>query len=425
MSITSPKGYEVRRLEGRPGDIRTRGEYLVGVGDSMETTAAMLTKIADGDAQIADSVDKIRKIAGEIDGDLRKAGIRYSGTGEALKTYAAGLTTAQNAIHPIIDDIESAHAAVQTAQGNLADAKSDLKGLENPGLFDEEPTDQQLASAGADVGNANSALTTAKNHLDDLWTTFETAFEAWEKDYDEAVEGVQQAMDSADNNDGGWEILDNVLDIAGWVVIGLGVLALIITGPLGILITVLAIALSAAILVGQIVKVANGRGSWTDVAVAAIGLLSFGAGGLITKLAGKGGPAVATLMRSGRGAVYQSVRATLPRFSMLHPFRSLGAWWTARGITRAGTRIPLFQNPLNAIRFGDEYGQYATFLNRVQQNFGHHPGVASWLTNPGRVNLPGRGYQAAFAGAWGGGLSIDLGNNFGAFDGLKDREAGH
>lgn len=425
MTLTSPGGHELRHLEGRPEDIHTRGAYLVEVGESMKTTATMLTKISQGTAQIAESVDKIREIAGDIDQDLRAAGVRYEMTGDTLKTYATALSAAQNVIDPIIDDIEQAHADLEAARDARDDAEGELNGLNRVWVWEEEPTEAELTAARGELSSARTAVTGKETALNELWTTFDQAFGEWETAYEEAVKGVQSAMDTADNNDGGWEILDNVLDVAGWVVIGLGLLALVITGPIGLVITALAVALSAAILVAQIVKVANGRGSWTDVAVAAIGLLTFGAGGALTRLAGKGAPAVSTLISSGRGVVYQSVRATLPRFSLLHPFRSIGAWWTARSITNAGTKIPLLQNPLNAIRFGDEFGQYATFLGRVEKNFSHFPAVTQWLTNTGRAALPGSGYQVGFTGLWGGGLGIDLSNNFGAFDGLKDAEKGY
>lgn len=401
MSLTSPNGHRLQRLEGTPGDIHQRGKYLVELGDQMETTATALKRISEGTTQIADSVDALREQAGEWDGELSSAATRYSMTGEVLKTYSSALLTAQMALHPLIDDIETAHSNLQTAQSTQSDATRALDRLNNPLPWEDDPTPTELSRARTTASTASGSVQSAQISLNGLWDSWDTAFGTWEGEYEDAVGGVQQAMDEAGNNDGAWEILDTLIEWAGWVVVALAVVALFVTGPLAILITVIAVAVSAAILIAEIVKMANGRGDWMSLGLAAFGLLTFGMGGAISRLIGKGAPSVNALIRGGRGAVRASVRSTFPPFRFRTPFANIGNWWRTRSIVRGGMeRLPILVNPINGLRYGPGYARLNSFNNMVSRNFSNYPGAMNWVSNVGRAAMPGAGQQAVNVGMW-------------------------
>lgn len=401
MSLTSPeKGHRLQQLDGVPADIESRGLYLVRLGGSMERTADKLKLISEGETQIADSVDKLRETAGAYEGDLRSAGTRYKMTGEVLRDYATALETAKNTMDPLVDDIQQAHDSHQAALAQRDEARSALNGLDNRWPWEDEPTEAERTAASSAAREANGDVTSAGTALSGLWTTYDTAFDKWETAYDDAVTGIQTAIDTADNNDGGWELLDSLIEIAGWVVVGLAVVALFVTGPLAVLITVIAVAVSAAILIAEIVKMQNGRGDWMSLGLAAFGLISFGLGGAISKLLSKGAPSVRALISGGRGTVYQSIRRTLPAFRLRTPFANIGNWWRARSAMRAGTQLPTFVAPWNGLRYGPGYARLNSFNNMVSNNFGHFPDVANWVNNVGRANLPGVAQQAVNTGMW-------------------------
>ncbi|MBT2500711.1 hypothetical protein J7E25_16570 [Agromyces sp. ISL-38] len=422
--MRSPDGnHELRRLEGNPDDIDDRGRAWVALGTQMEKTADELTAIGDSSVHKSKGTDKLAELATETAGDLKAASVRYSDTGEVLKSYAIALQTAQNWIHPRIDDIESAENTYQNALDAKAEAQSGVDDLDRTWVWEEEPTDAQRSSAGEALSDASTALNSAEGTRDDLWERFDTVFETWSDAYDDAVNGIQKAMDTAGNNDGFWEFVDDVLAVVGYVLLVLSIIALIIGAPLTGLLGLIILGLTVLALGLTLLKFAYGKATLSDVAWAAVGLLPFGIG----KLLSRGAPVLAAVIRSGRGIATTAIRAGLPRVSLLRPttwvtpVRSLFAPLTARlALPNPG----MFVNPLKSITMGGtEAVQVQNFLTTMRTSpWASNPAVQQFISTTTGA-LPGAGQRLLNTGLWGGFTGGDVAGVLGVqppIPGLRD-----
>lgn len=398
--MRSPEGnHELRELKGNASDIWDRGDAWVTLGEQMESTATELRAIGDSDVHKSKGTDKLAEIAGDSAGDLEKASIRYIETGKVLRTYGNALDVAASWINPRVETIENAEHAYQEAKQAKEDAQSDLDGLDSTMPWEDEPTDADRTKADDALTTAGQELTTAASTRDELWTTFDSKFETWSEAYDDAVDGIQKAMDSADNNDGFWEFVDTLLTVLTIVLIVLSVIALIIGAPLfGILgmiilgLTLLSIGLTA-------LKFFTGRATLSEMLWSLAGLLPFGAGKLL-----RGAPALGALLRGGRGVVATAIRSALPRVSLFRPstwgtpIRWLMAGRTARlALPRPGMLV----NPFKAlVSGGPEAIQAQRFLTTMAESpWGTADNVAGFITqNLGK--MPGLGEKLANMGLW-------------------------
>lgn len=412
--MRSPQGgHELRQLEGDAEEIWNRGDAWVKLGDVMKHTSAELTAIGDSSIHKSKGTEKLAEMASESADDLEAAGVRYRETGRALRTYANALETAQTWLRRNLDNVEQAELAYQSALDAKADAISAQSALTSvPGA--DDPTEAEKNAADAEVSSATTALTSATTARDGLWTDFDQVFTKWSDAYDEAVEDIQGAMDSADNNDGFWEFVDSALDVIGIVLIVLSVIALIIGAPLTGLLGLVILGLTLLVVGLTLLQFAFGKATLSDVAWSLVGLLPFGIG----KVLSRGAPVLSTVVRGGRGVTTAAIRSGLPRLSLLRPttwtspFRSLVApvrSWLA--LPRPG----LFVNPFRSITMGGpEAVQVQNFLNTMRTTpWANNPGVTEFITRTAGA-LPGRGERLLNVGLW---------TSFSTFDGLGVADA--
>ncbi|MBS1696796.1 MAG: hypothetical protein JST25_00125 [Actinobacteria bacterium] len=376
--MRSPKtGNELQILEGNAASIATRGAQLTTLATTMEATAKQLDKIGDSSIHKSKGTDKLAEMASESSGDLAAAAVRYAGTGKALTTYGEALRVANAWLHANVTDVEKAEQAYQKAREEKADAEFAERMAASHAVNAEPESAEAKAKdkAEEESSSARDALDAAKLTRDSLWEEFDGVFGVWSEAYDDAVDGIENAIESADNNDGFWEFVDDLLQVIAIVLVVLSVIALVIGAPLTGLLGMVILVLSAASFLLTALKFAYGRASLSDLAWSAVGLLPFGIG----KVLSRGVPALSNVIQGGRGVVTAAIRAGLPRLSLIRPstwttpFRSLVAplrsW---RALPRPG----LLTNPLTAIRLGgSETAQVSTFLNTMRNS--------SWATNPG------------------------------------------
>ncbi|GHD47253.1 hypothetical protein D9V29_05820 [Mycetocola manganoxydans] len=416
MALTSPtKGYQLRRLEGNAGDIDKRGNDLVTLGQQMASTAEALKDIADSSLHKSLGTDKLAEAASETHEDLDKAGVRYELTGDVLVTYAGVLETAQNWIHPRIETITAAEETYQNALDAKSEAQSAADDLDRTWIWEEEPTPADRENAAEALGAATGALTTAKTDRDTLWTEFETTFTTWSDGYDDAVANLEKAMETAGNNDGFWENLNDFLAVLGAVIMVLAIVALFVSGPFALLLMGLIAVMSVIHFVGTLASAMTGHTTWDNVVWSAIGLVTFGAGGALAKIASKGAT-FGRVFSAGRSTLYQAARATLPRARWFTPFRNIGNWSTARGIARAGTQKPgWLVNPARSIVTGStDTVRIQNFLANMGRNVpSQYTGVHTWILQQQGLASRGLGFQAAQTALWGTGTTASVGSTFG------------
>lgn len=390
------RGYQLQQLEGSADDIVTRGQALKTLATTMENTAVQLKQIGDSSVHKSKGTDKLAEMANETHADLSDAAVRYKGTGQSLVTYGEALNVAQSWLRTNLSEVEDAETAYQAALAAKSDAdQAEVLASARALGSDDDALARAAASAESDADSAQAALTSARAHRDEMWEEFEDVFGTWSDAYDDAVDGIENAIESADNNDGFWEFVDDVLDVIAVVLVVLSVIALVIGAPLTGLLAGIIFALAAASFLLTALKFAYGRASLSDLAWSAVGLLPFGIG----KLLSRGVPTLGSVVQGGRSVVTAAIRSSLPRFSLLRPTTWASPVRSLFAPVRSWLALPkpsLFTNPLTAIRLGAaETAQVSNFLNTMRGT--------QWATNPGVAQ-----FISSTAGAMPGGIRQGL-----------------
>lgn len=412
MGYSSPnRGYVLRRLDGDPADIDARGRHFIEIGAQMRATADALRGIAESETMKSKGTDELAEAASETHADLGRAATRYELAGPVLVTYADALETAQNRIHPRIADIENAELAYRNAVDAVGDAQGAVIGLETTWPWEDAPTEAEKNAAASELSGARSDLATAEAAREELWSEFETAFGTWSDAYDTAADRLADAVEQAGGNDNLWDQIGTVVDVLGWVIVGLAVVALIVAG--GPLFWVL-VGLSALHLLLTLGRYANGNVSLSDVVWSAVGLLSFGAGGILAKIGSRGAPTLANLVSSGRGVTVGAVRGALPAARWYAPWRlATNPAHVAMAGWRSGS-APMFVNPLNSIRTGSfEAAQSMAYLNRLGGYATKYPAVEAFVASTRAVVTPAPGFQIANTANFGVGMGVGIGSGAG------------
>ncbi len=347
LLYSSPDGNDLRQFAGTPETIATTAADYKALGASMETTADTLHDI--GESQISLGTNRLKEDAEALEGDLRKAAVRYGQTGTALEPYAPALEAAQ-----------SAYTAHQAAIRDAMDVyRAALNELMSPApTTDDDDDDGETPAQAAEA---------AEEALREAWQPFDTAFATWEEAYERAADLVAEAMDAADNDDGKWDWIADALKIIGYVIIVLAVVALfVVSSPWAAIILAATIGLSALHLAGTVYLYANGKATLSDVLWSAFGLVTAGAGGLLSR-------GVSTAAASGDDLLNASRLAQdLPVFTR-----------GARGFTMPRLPSGLSVNPFSTLMRGQSWA----VLNRWGGS------LSQWAQTPAR--------SGTIAAAWG------------------------
>lgn len=418
--MRSPVGnHELRQLEGNPEDLWNRGDALVKLGITMDKTATALTDIADSSECKSEGTDKLAEMAGESAADLAQAAVRYQDTGRAIRTYADALGTATSWISGNQAAVEQAERDYQSAADAQERADRELSSLETVWVWESEPSASERSAAQTAAATAATAASSARSHRDEMWSQFDHTFETWETAYEDAVTGVQKAMDTAGNSDGFWEVLDNALEVLGWVLLALTVIALVIGAPLAGLLGAIIFGLSLLVVALNALKFFAGRGTLSDLLLAGVGLLPFGIG----KLLSKGAPALSTVIRGGRSVVTGVIRGALPRPSLFRPttWATPFRWLLAPGRARTGLPAPdTLVNPFRAIALGDaRLVQVQSFLGTMRTSPWHSAAPVQHFVAQTQGAMPALWKQAANVGVWSASFGFDLVQNLAPATGFE------
>lgn len=397
-------GATLRQLDGTADDIIRRGNQLKTLASTMESTATQLKQIGDSSVHKSKGTDKLADMANETHGDLADAATRYRGTGISLSTYGAALEVAQTWLRHNIDDVERAEHSYDNARWAKVDADRAETLATERANYDTE--DDSLAKAqthaAAEADEAATSLASAQRHRDEMWEAFDGVFDTWSDAYDDAVHGIEKAIDSAGNNDGFWEFVDDLLHAIAILLVVLSIIALVIGAPLTGLLGLVILGLSVASFLLTALKYAYGRATLGDLAWSVVGLLPFGVG----KLLSRGVPTLASVVQAGRGAVTSAIRAALPRMRLFHPTTWAKPFQWLFAPVRSWQHLPkpsMWTNPLTAIRLGSsETAQVSSFLNTIRKcPWASHPNVLTMIAETA-TKMPGGLRQFANVMTWGG-----------------------
>ncbi|MDT0344829.1 DUF6531 domain-containing protein [Streptomyces litchfieldiae] len=289
----SPVDLDSDPAPGEPEDIRELADSLQIFADDVGEALGKIRGMA-GDSAVQDwaglSADRFRAEFEGVPENLSKLQTSYDICARALHGYWPRLEIAQGMADRALDSAIAAQADLAAAQVQLGDAEGwvgragaeaerlqaegDREGVEPPdedavraATRDHQAAQEAAAAAQSQVGDAEARLAAARQLAQDALALREEAART-------CAQGIEEASDAGIQNRSWWENLvrwfadawDTIVSICKVIVAVLGVIVMIIGGPLAWVV----VAAAAVVLVDSLIKFAQGKGSLLDVAFAAL-----------------------------------------------------------------------------------------------------------------------------------------------------------
>lgn len=287
----SPKGREIRTVEGEPGDIETRGRKIAALGETMGSCADTLQMIASHDLANGEmdgkAVEKLQEKIGDSYETLREASDLYGPVGPIIEAYGKALGGVKDPLNGQVQICED----LWVKYDNMEGAPTHLV----PGTGPEE---------GSPEAKAEEEAAEAKDQAREAWEeaarTWDSYYDTWEDAYDEAVNGIGNEM-AGKIEDGFWEVLDDIIAVLEIVALVVGIVALFIAGPFA----AIALAISLTVFALRSLQLVCSKCTLWEWASSAIDIIPFGKFG---KIAEAGADAAGPLSKFGSkfGAAYGS-----------------------------------------------------------------------------------------------------------------------
>jgi hypothetical protein len=270
----TPGGRRVRHIDGEPTPISRHASDIEDLGDMMARAANTLELFADGTIGQGESFEKIREQAKEVYEDLRVASQRYRPSGSALAAYASALSTVQSSTDWRVTGAERTWPDVRAASWALSEAEGEQRDYDRTADDDEESTTPRPTTDAE-----QSAFDSAVESWESYWGAYDAPVETWESAYDRAVGSLERTNENGVSDsfwDNAMPFVEAMLVVLTVVGVLLLIAAFVFTGPLALLAGVLGVIAGVLSLMGEIAKMNAGRGDWTSVAFAALGVIPFG-----------------------------------------------------------------------------------------------------------------------------------------------------
>jgi hypothetical protein len=279
----SPLNHHGDPIPGDPAIVRHYASHYAEVASAIGTTASRLRNLADDQTAISKAIDEFRDKAGEVAGKISKAQERYSGVASAVSGYATPLEDAQSLADSALARARNARDAGHTSNTLIQHYTDELQN--NQSLTDDEKQQYtaKLAQAHSDSSGSSSALSGA---LSDL----QTAIDNRDSAANTAASGIKDVEKTGGLDDSWWdntkqwisdhsELLDTIVNIAGWVAAVAVVVLLCIPGVDLIVITVIGLVMAGITIANAVGQGLAGSKPW-GMAALEIGLavIPLGAG---------------------------------------------------------------------------------------------------------------------------------------------------
>lgn len=338
--------YEIGPIAGNAVGIRSRAERFTRAAEAIADATRFLQRVK-GDTTASETSDAVAALAKSIDDvDVRLTTLRprYEVAGSELSTFA--------------NVLEEAQRIASAAADRRDELVQDLRRAEMRAETAREDADQ--AARGGDAVSAQEAIASSQrwagqsegyeSQLATQGTLHHNAVESVRTAGDKAAEAIAQAIENDGVNDSLWDnIMGWVADNAEWLSVLKDILGAItaIVGLLSLVFPVLAVValgLGALTLGLSFLLAASGKGSWLDVGLDLVGMLTFGVGavaarGVSLSIRGLQGAHAASVLRTGA----TSTRALVPTT------RPAAMQWASRefeSLLPAGTQLLTNRNPL-------------------------------------------------------------------------------
>ncbi|UED87584.1 DUF6531 domain-containing protein [Streptomyces profundus] len=329
----SPVDMDRDPTPGDPDEVRELADELREFADDVGEALGKIRGLA-SERAVLDwaglSADAFRAEFDGVPGNLTKLEESYSLCSQALQTYWPKLQTAQGMADRALDRAISAQADLAAAQSALDDAEDwvgragdeaerlqregEREDIEPPDEDDVRTATRDHQAAEAAAGAARGRVNDAEERLSAARQLAQDAQEMREEAARECTGDIDEASDAGIQNRRWWEkaikwVTDNwdtLVEICKVIVAVLGVVVMIIGGPLAWVV----FAAALVVLADTLIKFARGEAGLLDVAFAALDCIP-GMKGLTTL----GGLAagVRGLARSGLRGMAQGVRGLAGR----------------------------------------------------------------------------------------------------------------
>jgi hypothetical protein len=295
-----PLGLDTDPVPGDPGQISQEAQHLASVASQITDQVAMLRQIAASNDEVGKHADKIRSSAGDLANQLGKVIGRYTEVSSALNGWIPELEQAQS----------MSIQALQQAEGPYQQLNQQVL---LPGGNHLTAQQQQQ------VQDYHNSMRRAQGELDAAIALLNRATSLRDSQGSYYAGLINQACDDG-VKDSWWDEFKDWVSEWAWLIKDictgleilatiLAVLALIFSGVGWIVL--LGVALTAVALAGRVMLAVTGNGSWFDVAMDVVALLSFGAGSVMTKVLGK---VVDAMADTAKGMETAEVASLLDKF---------------------------------------------------------------------------------------------------------------
>ncbi|MEV1009508.1 toxin glutamine deamidase domain-containing protein [Streptomyces sp. NPDC049881] len=278
---------------GDPEEVRALADELQAFSDDVAEALGKVRGLA-SDRAVQDwaglSAEAFRSEFDGVPGNLEKLRDSYDLCAQALHTYWPKLQNAQGQADRALDRAIAAQADLTAAQGSLGSAQNwvgrageEAERLQREGerAGAPAPDEAEVRAATRDRQAANDArdaaqarVDTAQDSLDAARELARQAKELREEAARQAARDIDEASDAGIQNRKWWqdavrwvtENWDTIVDICKIVVAVLGVVVMIIGGPLAWVV----LAAALVVLTDTLIKYARGEAGLLDVAFAAL-----------------------------------------------------------------------------------------------------------------------------------------------------------
>ncbi|MFD5321108.1 putative T7SS-secreted protein [Streptomyces sp. NPDC127098] len=289
----SPVDMDRDPTPGYPDEVRELADQLQDFADEVGVALGRIRGMAEERAVLAwagRSAEAFRSEFDGVPGNLEKLQTSYDMAAQALQTYWPKLETAQGMADRALDraiaaqaDLSSAQAALSDAQDWVSRAGAEAERLEEQGDRQnvEPPSEAEVRAATRDRTAADEAASSARSRVEDaeqaLSAARQLALDAKEMREEAAracADEIDEASDAGIQNRRWWEDAihwvsenwDTIVEICKVVVAVLGIVVMIIGGPLAWVV----LAAALVVLADTLYDFARGRATLLDVAFAAL-----------------------------------------------------------------------------------------------------------------------------------------------------------
>jgi uncharacterized protein YukE len=284
---------------GDPSRVKALSIQLHDFADDVESALRLVKGMQSEEAILSwagRSADAFREEFGSTPGNLDKLHTSYRLAADALESYWPELEHAQYQADRALADGRTAHAQLVSAQGGLSGAtdwvstasatadsydpaKNPGKAVPPPGSDQVRQAVRDAAAARAQQAQAQQAVTSAQSALDAAKRLAEQARGMREDAARRTVTKLHEASDAGIRNRHWWEKAvhwvadhwDEIVTVCKWIVAILGIVVMIIGGPLAWLV----VAAALIVLADTVRKYIQGKATLWDVLFAAVNRCSY------------------------------------------------------------------------------------------------------------------------------------------------------